>query len=104
MRKRIGYTVPVKEKMVVYTCGDGNIALENPARVGAAMRKIGTLDPECQVSFEKIIHRRLPPGVFYYYVCRDRAQHLKFDVREGDVDFYFEWSKAVSTRRKSAAP
>jgi hypothetical protein len=104
MRKRIGYTVPVKKQMFVHAAFDGNIAIAKSSRAAAVTRKIGTLEPGCLVSFEKIVHRRLQPGVFYFYVCRDRAQRLKFDVSEGDEDDYFDWSKAVSNRRRSAAP
>src|SRR5688572_2593192 len=45
MRKRIGYTVPVKKQMFVHAAFDGNIAIAKSSRAAAVTRKIGTLEP-----------------------------------------------------------
>ena len=54
---------------------------------GFERRYVARLPRGSKVKIEGVVSRRLPPGVFYYYVCRSDVISQKFDVQ---IDNYSE--------------
>jgi hypothetical protein len=94
IRSKVGSVATVKQDLFLCDMFDSYTA--KPYSIDDPNRKyIAKLPRGSKIKVEGIVSRRLPPGIYYYFVCRSDAVPQKFDVQakdygeEGNGDFLY---------------
>jgi len=100
IRPFVGKTATVKKPLYIYKGGDGT-SFSRPDKASSADPNglIAVLPPGTKVKVVSIVSRRLPPGLFYYFVLRSTAPnaHIEFDHACGRVPLYIPYPDSTLT-------
>jgi len=80
LRSFVGKTATVQKPLHIYKGSDGAASLtQDKAPYADAVSTITILPPGTKVKVVSIVSRRLPPGLFYYFVLRSTAPNARIE-------------------------
>jgi hypothetical protein len=100
IRPFVGKTATVKKPLYIYKHTDGtSSSRQDKASSADPNGLIAVLPPGTKVKVVSIVSRRLPPGLFYYFVLRSTAPntHIEFDHPCGGAPLHTPYPDATLT-------
>lgn len=100
IRPLVGKTVTVKKPLYIYKHVDGTSSSRQDKDSSSDPNGlIAVLPPETKVKVVSIVSRRLPPGLFYYFVLHATVPnaHIEFDHACGRAPLYTLFPDATLT-------